>query len=121
MPPSETPRNDPTWLEYLIVYIVLGVGGFFLYQSVLAPNGYTFSAAWKALRQKPAPAASPRENAAKPALESADMPADSQTEKTMPTKPPESASPMPAPAPMPAGAPADMPASAPMPLSEEDD
>jgi hypothetical protein len=47
---TQNPKNEPTWLEYLIVYLALGALAVFVYTSVLAPRGYTFATGWATLR-----------------------------------------------------------------------
>ncbi len=122
MTSTDSPRNEPTWLEYLIVYIALGLTGFFLYRTVLAPNGYTFSAGWAALRGKAKPAAAAPAPDMKPANENAEkvVPEMKPEEDMQPEKTADMG--IAPPAPMPAAAnPAEKAPAAPMPLSEEDD
>jgi len=113
---TTTTKNEPTWLEYLIVYIVLGALTVFVYSSVLSPRGYTLSAGWAMLRGQKKPAGENKAAKKAPDKEKAivaDMPAD------MPE--PEMA---PAPMPIIIEKPVEMappPPPMPMQLSEEDD
>ena len=52
---TQATKNEPTWLEYLIVYLVLGALAVFVYSSVLSPRGYTFAAGWATLRGQKKP------------------------------------------------------------------
>jgi len=113
---TQATKNEPTWLEYLIVYLVLGALAVFVYSSVLSPRGYTFAAGWATLRGQKKPDAE-NQAAKKPPEKSkameVDMPAAMVEPEMTPTpkaivieKPVEMAPPPP---PMP------------MQLSEEDD
>ncbi|MBU1243873.1 hypothetical protein KKD52_09160 [Myxococcota bacterium] len=87
---TTTTKNEPTWLEYLIVYIVLGALAVFVYTSVLSPRGYTFAAGWSTLRGQKKPAG--ENKAAKKAPEKekameADMPADMAEPEISPMSP----------------------------------
>lgn len=123
MLPTDTPRNDPTWLEYMIVYIVLGLSAFFLYRSILAPQGYTFSAGWAMLRGKNQPTPTqtkekkPEANTPQPAATpESEMNIQEPSMTPVMTSSPRTNS---VPASMPASS--SPPASSSMPLSEDDD
>lgn len=123
MLPTDTPRNDPTWLEYMIVYIVLGLAGLFLYRSILAPQGYTFSAGWAMLRGKNQSTPTqtnektPKPNPPQPAA----TPEPDMNLQEPPMTPVIQSSPMTSSVPASMQASLSPPASSSMPLSEEDD
>lgn len=112
---AQNKKNEPTWLEYLIVYVVLGVVAVFVYTSVLAPRGYTIAAGWATLRghKKPDTGKKPATPAPmQAAAMEADMPADTPADLPAEMAPP--------PAPMPVEM-APPPPPMPMQLSEDDD
>lgn len=107
-------KNEPTWLEYLIVYVALGAVAVFVYTSVLSPRGYTFAAGWATLRGQKKPDARKKDAALAPMKESpmeADRPADPPADMPVEMAPP------PPPMPVEMAPPPPMP----MQLSEEDD
>ncbi len=108
-------KNEPTWLEYLIVYVVLGAVAVFVYTSVLSPRGYTFAAGWATLRGQKKPDA-PKKAAAPPPMKEAPMEADMPAD--MPADTPAEMAPPPPPMPVEMAPP---PPPMPMQLSEEDD
>ncbi|MBU1070627.1 hypothetical protein KJ975_13765 [Myxococcota bacterium] len=83
---TTTTKNEPTWLEYLIVYIVLGALAVFVYTSVLSPRGYTLAAGWSTLRGQKKPAGDNKAAKKAPDKEKA-MEAD-MTEPEIPPPPP---------------------------------
>jgi hypothetical protein len=118
---TTTTKNEPTWLEYLIVYLVLGGLAVFVYTSVLSPRGYTFAAGWATLRgqKKPAENKDARKAPEKEKAMEADMPADM-------AEPDMAMSPMPVVIEKPSGSErsaemAPPPPPMPMQLSEDDD
>ena len=111
---AQNKKNEPTWLEYLIVYVVLGAVAVFVYTSVLSPRGYTFAAGWATLRGHKKPEAGKKAAAPAP-MKAAAMEADVPAEKPTET-PVEMAPPPPMPVEM-----APPPPPMPMQLSEDDD
>ncbi len=101
---TQTAKNDPTWVEYLIVYLVLGIAGYMVYSSVLSPKGYTISAGWAVLRGQKKPAIQEKESSTTaPQKATAEMKPEPNPEApTYPTPPvmsPPMQAPMPAPRP----------------------
>ncbi|PKN47693.1 MAG: hypothetical protein CVU59_01920 [Deltaproteobacteria bacterium HGW-Deltaproteobacteria-17] len=120
---TTTTKNEPTWLEYLIVYIVLGALAVFVYTSVLSPRGYTLAAGWATLRGQKKPDAENKAAKKAPDKEKA-MEADMPAEVPVPEMAPPP--PMPVVIEKPSGSErsaemATPPPPMPMQLSEEDD